>query len=76
MENTFARSPHARLFVAEGYFDLATIYYGFEWTLAHLHISPQVRSHNIRVERYPSGHMIYTDAAALRQLSKDLHDWL
>lgn len=76
MENAFARNPYLRLFVVEGYFDLATIYYGFEWSLAHLRISPQVRARNITVGRYQSGHMIYTDATALQELRSDLRKWL
>ena len=75
-ENAFARNPKMRLFVAEGYFDLATIYYGFEWSLAHLRLAPEVRAHNITRGRYQSGHMIYTDQRALEQLHRDLREWL
>ena len=76
VEEVFARNPNMRLFVAEGYFDLATIYYGFEWSLAHLRLAPEVRDHNITVRRYQSGHMIYTDQKALEELRRDLRAWL
>lgn len=75
-EDEFARNPNMRLFVAEGYFDLATIYYGFEWSLTHLRLAPEVRDHNITVRRYKSGHMIYTDQKALEELRRDLRAWL
>jgi carboxypeptidase C (cathepsin A) len=76
VEDVFARDPKMRLFVAEGYFDLATIYYGFEWSLSHLRLAPEVRSRDITVRRYRSGHMIYTDQKALEELRHDLRGWL
>lgn len=76
VEDAFARNPKMRLFVAEGYFDLATIYYGFEWSLSHLRLAPEVRGRDITVRRYRSGHMIYTDQKALEELRQDLRGWL
>jgi len=76
VEEAFARNPKMHLFVAEGYFDLATIYYGFEWSLSHLRLAPEVRDRDITVHRYRSGHMVYTDQKALQELRQDLRRWL
>ena len=48
------------------------MYYGVEWTLAHLRVSPQVRAHNITTDHFLTGHMIYIDTKASAQLHADM----
>lgn len=76
LESAFARNPDMHLFVAMGYYDFATIYYAVEWTLAHLHVSDQVRAHNITTDHFEAGHMVYIDAQAMRQLRGDLRGFI
>lgn len=76
LEEAFARNPNMHLFVAMGYYDFATVYYAVEWTLAHLHVSPQVREHNITTDHFEAGHMVYIDARAMRQLRGDLRAFI
>ncbi len=72
LEQAFARNPNMHLFVGMGYYDFATVYYGVEWTLAHLRVSPQVRAHNITTDHFLTGHMIYIDTKASAQLHADM----
>jgi carboxypeptidase C (cathepsin A) len=60
----FAKNPYMRLFVASGYYDLATPYYATEYTISHMGLDRDVRD-NVRVEEYPTGHMIYIDYKAM-----------
>jgi carboxypeptidase C (cathepsin A) len=63
----FAKNPYMKLFVASGYYDLATPYYATYYTLSHMNLDAEVKP-NIRTEEYPTGHMIYIDYEAMVQL--------
>jgi carboxypeptidase C (cathepsin A) len=61
------RNPDLQILAQNGYYDLATPYFGTVYIMNHLAIPPGLRSH-IHMEFYDSGHMIYVHAAALRKL--------
>ena len=65
------RNPHLKVFSANGYYDLATPFYATEFDLGHLGLDPAIRK-NIEFGFYPSGHMIYFDVDALKQVKADL----
>ena len=65
------RNPHLKVFSANGYFDLATPFYATEFDLGHLGLEPAIRK-NIEFGFYSSGHMIYFDVDALKQVKADL----
>ena len=65
------RNPHLKVFSANGYYDLATPFYATEFDLGHLGLDPEIRK-NIEFGFYPSGHMIYLDVDALKQVKADL----
>jgi len=64
-------NPHLKVLAANGYFDLATPFFGTEYDLAHLDIEPKLRQ-NLSVTYYPSGHMVYLNLDALKQFKADL----
>lgn len=68
LRSALAKNPYMKVFVASGYFDLATPYYATEYTLSHMNLDPSVRG-NIRVEEYPTGHMVYVDQEQLVRLN-------
>ncbi|MGH7194087.1 MAG: hypothetical protein ACREJM_11245 [Candidatus Saccharimonadales bacterium] len=61
------RDPDLEVLAQNGYYDLATPYFGTVYIMNHLDIPPQLRSH-IHMEFYPSGHMIYVHVPALKKL--------
>jgi carboxypeptidase C (cathepsin A) len=71
LRSAMTRNPHMRLFVASGYFDLATPYFATEYTLAHLGLDPSLRE-NITTAEYSAGHMMYIDKAELAKLKSDV----
>ena len=71
LRNAFAKNPYMKLFVASGYFDLATPYFATEYTLAHLGLTPALRE-NVTTRRYRTGHMMYLDSDAISQLQRDV----
>jgi carboxypeptidase C (cathepsin A) len=75
LRNTFAKNPYMKLFVASAYFDLATPHFATEYTLAHLGLTPALRS-NITTRHYRSGHMMYLEIGALAQLKRDVAEFI
>jgi carboxypeptidase C (cathepsin A) len=65
------KNPYLRVFAANGYYDLATPFFGTEYTLQHLGLDPSLRSH-LEYGFYPSGHMIYLHDESRRALKADL----
>jgi carboxypeptidase C (cathepsin A) len=64
-----------KLFVASGYFDLATPYFATEYTLTHMGLDPKLRG-NIHTAEYDSGHMVYIDLKSLEKLKGDVAGFL
>jgi carboxypeptidase C (cathepsin A) len=64
-------NPNLRVFSGNGWYDLATPFYGTEYELANVGLDPSV-ARRITFGYYPSGHMIYLDDASLRALHDDL----
>ena len=70
-----AKNPYMKLFVASGYYDLATPYFATEYTLAHMGLDPSLRD-NIQTGEYEAGHMMYIHTASLTKLKQDVSEFL
>jgi carboxypeptidase C (cathepsin A) len=71
LRQAMTKNPKLRLFSAAGYFDLATPFFGMEYSLAHLGLDPSLRG-NISYGYYPTGHMVYINAPAAAKFHDDL----
>lgn len=65
------KNPYMKVFVAQGYFDLATPHAAAEYTFAHMGL-PALRKANFTQCYYPSGHMMYIEEGCLAQLKTDI----
>jgi carboxypeptidase C (cathepsin A) len=68
-------NPHLKVFVANGYYDLATPYFATEYVFNHLGLDESLRS-NISMGYYEAGHMMYIHTPALEALKKDLAEFI
>ncbi len=68
-------NPHMKVFVANGYYDLATPYFAAEYTFNHLGLDESLRS-NIEMGYYEAGHMMYIHLPSLEALKTDLADFI
>jgi carboxypeptidase C (cathepsin A) len=68
------KNRHLKLMVCSGYYDLATPFFGSDYTVAHLGLEPELRT-NIRVRYYEAGHMMYIHGPSRRRLKKDVSDF-
>lgn len=71
LRSAFAKNPHMKLFVASGYYDLATPYFATQYTLAHLGLDPSLKS-SVSTAYYEAGHMMYIHTVELARLRKDV----
>ena len=71
LRSAFAKNPHMKLFVASGYYDLATPYFATEYTLRHLGLDPSLKP-SISTAYYEAGHMMYIHTGELAKLRKDV----
>jgi len=74
LADAMRKDPQLKVFSVNGLFDLATPFFITEYDLAHMELAPKLRQ-NIEFRYYPSGHMIYLNVDALKQLKTDLADF-
>ena len=60
-------NPELKVFLAGGYYDLATPYFEGMYQMAHLPMPEKLQA-NIEYHYYQSGHMVYAHEASLKQL--------
>ncbi len=70
LRDVMSRS-RVQVFVANGYFDLATPHFATEYTINHMGLDESLRK-NVRMEYYEAGHMMYVQLASLKRLAADL----
>ena len=67
----FAKNPYMKVFVAQGYYDLATPFQAAYYSLAHMGLDKSLRG-NITIAEYEAGHMMYLHAPSLAKLKTDV----
>ena len=75
LRKAMSMNPHLRVFVANGYYDLATPYLATRYTFDHLELDESLRG-NITMTHYEAGHMMYIHDPSLAQLRIDLEAFL
>jgi carboxypeptidase C (cathepsin A) len=74
LADAIRKNPKLRVFSVNGLFDLATPFFITEFDLSHMELEPKLRQ-NVQFAYYPSGHMIYLNVDALKQLKADLAEF-
>jgi carboxypeptidase C (cathepsin A) len=69
------KNPFLKIFVANGYYDLATPYFATEYTFNHLGLGPSL-GENVSMGYYEAGHMMYIHMESLMKLKDDLADFI
>jgi carboxypeptidase C (cathepsin A) len=71
LKSAFAKNPFMKLFIAYGYYDMATPYFAAEYTVDHMNLDPSLKA-NIKTAYYEAGHMMYIDVKSLAKLKQDV----
>lgn len=75
LRQAMTQNPGLRVFVANGYYDLATPYFATRYTMNHLDLEGDLRD-RVQMSYYDGGHMMYIDKKSLHKLRKDLAAFL
>lgn len=74
LREAMSKNQHLKVFVANGYYDLATPFSATEYTIDHLGIEPELHR-NISMKYYEAGHMMYIHKASLKTFSTDVEQF-
>ncbi len=75
LRKAMAKNPYMRVFVASGYYDLATPYFATYYTLDHMGLTKEQRRQFV-TEEYAAGHMMYIHEGMLAKLHRDVQRFL
>ena len=75
LRGAIAKNPYMRVFVGQGYYDLATPHFATEYMISHLNLDAKLR-HNIQTKLYEAGHMFYLDINSLKAFKQDIDQFL
>lgn len=68
-------NPYLHVLSLNGYYDMATPFTSTEYDLSHMMLEPS-QQQNLVFRYYPSGHMVYLNPEALKQMHADLADFI
>jgi len=71
LANALIQNPHLRVEVENGYYDMATPFFATEYTMDHLGVNAELRSH-VTLKYYDAGHMMYLHVPDLAKLKANI----
>lgn len=75
LRNALAKNPYLKIFVACGYYDMATPFSAAEYTIHHISLDPGILR-NITTGYYEAGHMMYIDDKSHVRLRADISKFI
>ncbi len=75
LRRAMTQNPFLHVFVAKGYYDLATPFFAADYTFDHLGLDPTLRSH-LTGAYYEAGHMMYVHPPSLAKLKADIAQFI
>jgi carboxypeptidase C (cathepsin A) len=71
LRSAMNKNPHLKVYVGNGYFDLATPHFASDYTINHLSLDAAL-ANNISTHYYEAGHMMYVHEPSLKAMVKDM----
>ena len=75
MATAMSKDPNVKVLILNGYYDIATVFYGVEHSIDHLGLTSEIKK-NIIMKYYEAGHMMYTHQASLEKFRKDVSEFI
>ena len=75
MAQALSRDPNMKVLILNGYYDVATVFYGVEHSIDHLGLTPEIKE-NIIMKYYEAGHMMYTHQPSLEKFKVDVAEFI
>lgn len=70
LKDAMAKNPYMKIFIGQGYYDMATPFFAAEYTVSAMNLDPALRK-NISFSYYEAGHMMYIEKTSLKKLHDD-----
>lgn len=74
LRSAMSKNHFLKVFIANGWYDLATPFFASEYTINHLHLDPSLKN-NISMKYYKSGHMMYIEKESLITFTQDISNY-
>jgi carboxypeptidase C (cathepsin A) len=75
LSEAMTQNRYLKVFIANGYFDLATPFFATEYTASHMHLDPGVRA-NLTMDFFDAGHMMYIHKPSLERVKADIAQFI
>lgn len=70
LKDAMAKNPYMKVWLSQGYYDMATPFFAAEYTVSAMNLDPSLRR-NVSFTYYEAGHMMYIDVRELKKLKTD-----
>ncbi|WP_438482812.1 S10 family peptidase [Oleiharenicola lentus] len=70
LKRAMTKNQSLKVWVSNGYYDLATPYFATHYTFTHMGLDPAVRG-NVSMTYYEAGHMMYSHLESLKKFKTD-----
>ncbi len=75
MATAMTKDPNVKVLILNGYYDIATVFYGVEHSIDHLGLTSEIKK-NIIMKYYEAGHMMYIHQASMEKFRKDVSEFI
>ena len=75
MTSAMKRNPNLKILILNGYYDLATVFYGVEHSINHMGLDADLKK-NIIMKYYEAGHMMYIHEPSMEKFKKDVDEFI
>ena len=75
LREAMTKNRHLKVWIANGYYDMATAYYATKYTVDHMFLRPELKK-NISQTYYEAGHMMYIHMESLKKFRKDFVEFI
>jgi carboxypeptidase C (cathepsin A) len=75
LKRAMTKNTFLKVWIANGYYDLATPYFATDYTVKHMGLDPAVRG-NLTLTYYEAGHMMYIHKDSLKKFKADADAFL
>ena len=75
LAEAMSHNPNLKILILNGLYDLATPFYGVEYTIDHMELEKDIKA-NITMKYYEAGHMMYTHRPSLEQFKRETAEFI
>ncbi|TXC76907.1 S10 family peptidase [Luteibaculum oceani] len=75
LASALKQNPNLKVLILNGYFDLATVFYGVEHSVNHLNLPDNLRE-NVIMKYYEAGHMMYTHPPSMKKFKEEVDQFI